>query len=96
MNTSSMMPRLTALAGVCLLSAGALGLLGCESEKPAQPAASAPAAPAEVKPATVKAPEPVSLDSIPAEEDFEEEAMKEVTSANMEERLDSLEKEIGQ
>lgn len=71
-----------------------LALVGCEEKKEPAPAA-APAKPAaEVKPVAQKAPEPVALDSIPTEEDFEEEAQKEVTAENLDQQLDSLEKEI--
>jgi hypothetical protein len=71
-------------------------LIGCEQEqkKPAEPVKAA--APAPVKPAAAPAVAvaPVSLDSIPTEEDFEENAAKEITAANLSEKLEGLEKEI--
>jgi len=36
----------------------------------------------------------IDMDSLPTEEDFEEEAEKEITPANLEKKLDDLEKEI--
>lgn len=66
--------------------AAAFALAGCEDKKPAAPAAppggtSAPAA---------------AQDDVPTEEDFEEEAEKEITEANLDGELDKLEKEIKQ
>lgn len=73
-----------------------LCLVGCEQEQPKPAEPTKAATPAPVKPVAVAAPKvtPISLDSIPTEEDFEEEAAKEVTLANVGKQLDSLEKEI--
>jgi hypothetical protein len=51
--------------------------------------ATAPAAAA----APTAAPE-IDLETLPTEEDFEDEAEKEITSQNLEKKLDELEKEI--
>lgn len=74
----------------------ALSVLGCEQEQPKPAEVAKPVAATPVKPAAVPAPvvTPVSLDSIPTEEDFEESAAKEITVANLTEKLDGLEKEI--
>lgn len=58
------------------------------TEKPST-AATPPAPPTPVAAAT-----PVDLDSLPVEEEFEGEAEKELTSANLNAKLDELEKEI--
>jgi hypothetical protein len=73
----------------------AASVMGCEQEQP-KPAAPAPVAPAPVKPVAAPAPAvtPIALESIPTEEDFEEEAAKEVTVASLSKQLDSLEKEV--
>ena len=81
-----------------------LGLLvfACESKEPAptpQPAAPPPAAasaPAQPETTIAKAPAPapVDLESVPVEEDFEQEAATQVDSKNLKATLDALEKEI--
>jgi hypothetical protein len=58
-------------------------------EKPST-AATPPAPP----PVAAAAPAAIDLDSLPVEEEFEAEAEKEVTSANLNAKLDELEKEI--
>lgn len=74
----------------------ALFLLGCEQEqpKPVEPAKPVAATPVKPAAAPATAVTPISLDSIPTEEDFEENAAKEITAANLSEKLDGLEKEI--
>jgi len=71
----------------------------CKKEEPPPPPASEPTPPASAPEArnTVTAPpEPaVDVESLPVEEDFEAEAEKEVTAANLTKQLDELEKEIG-
>ena len=82
----------------CLLAAA----LGCQTSEPASQAAPAPAAPAAAAPAvpapkpaeTPVATAPVKLESVPAREDFEEEAETQITPANLEKQLQALEKEI--
>jgi hypothetical protein len=44
--------------------------------------------------ATATAAPEIDLETLPTEEDFEEEAEKEITSQNLEKKLDELEKEI--
>jgi hypothetical protein len=79
--------RLAPLAVVLLLA-------GCQKEEPP-----APAPPPEPTPAATPAPAPSATvadegPTPPTEEDFEEEAAKEVTAANLDAQLDALEKEI--
>jgi len=59
------------------------------AEKPSA-AAAAPAAPAPV----AATPPPVDVDSLPVEEQYEADAEKELTAANLNAKLDELEKEI--
>lgn len=59
------------------------------SEKPST--AATPPTPA---PAPAAAAAPVDVDSLAVEEDFEADAEKELTSANLNAKLDELEKEI--
>jgi hypothetical protein len=81
------------------LSAAGL-VLACQSQAPAPPAeskpaspAAAPAAPVAIAPAVAPEPE-IDLESLPAEEDFEEEAELKITSKNLEQELQQLEKEL--
>ena len=82
----------------CLLVAA----LGCQTSEPASqpaPAAAAPAAaPAVAVPKPAETPvttaPPVKLESIPAREDFEEDAERQITPANLEKELQALEKEV--
>lgn len=79
------------------LAAAALLLVACES-KPATVTQEqqAPAPPAEGTTPIAKAPEPeIDLESVPVAEDFEEQAATELSAANLEAKLDELEKEIG-
>ena len=81
---------LSALLGACAV--------GCEKKEPppapaSEPAPAANAAPAAVTP--VAAAEPViDVDSLPVEEQYEAEAEKEITAANLTAKLDELEKEL--
>ena len=59
------------------------------AEKPSA-TATAPAAPAPV----AATPPAVDVDSLPVEEEYEADAEKELTSANLNAKLDELEKEI--
>lgn len=71
-------------------------VVACKKEEPPAPSQVTVVPPAEPAPAaTPAAAEPtVDLESVPVEEDFEEEAEKELTVANLPKRLDELEKEI--
>jgi hypothetical protein len=74
-------------------------LVACKKEEPAPtpPEQATPVAPSP-QPSTVTASvaaEPaIDLDSLPVEEDFEEEAEKDVTAANVSKKVDELEKEM--
>jgi hypothetical protein len=74
-----------------------LTLAACEKKEPApadtadKPAA---VAPSESPPAATATPPVVDVDSLPVEEEFEAEAEKDLTSANLNAKLDELEKEI--
>jgi hypothetical protein len=78
-----------------LAPVAALLLLAASCAKKEEPA---PAPAPEPPPAaTTAAPAPApsaAVDDVPTEEDFEEEAAKEVTAANLDAQLDALEKEI--
>jgi hypothetical protein len=71
-------------------------VVACKKEEPPAPTEVAvvpPAAPA-AAPTPTPAEPTVDLESVPVEEDFEEEAEKELTVANLPKKLDELEKEI--
>lgn len=81
-------------------------LAGCKKEEPAttnpMEPPSAPAAtvaPSIAAPSAASANMPSSAsaegDSLPTEEDFEDEVNRTITSKNLDEELDKLEKEIG-
>ena len=73
-----------------------LVVVGCEKKEAPAPVTDTPAAPAAQAIPVAAAAEPViDLDTLPVEEEFEEEAEKEVTAANLVAKLDELEKEIG-
>jgi hypothetical protein len=70
----------------------------CKKEEPPPPAPPSevnvvpPASePAKTTPAAAA---PVDVENLPVEEDFEEQAEKDVTAANLNQKLDELEKEI--
>jgi len=69
---------------------------GCAKSEPPPPAAElAPAPVASAAPAApAPSPAPTPEAEIPTEEDFEEEAGRELTATNLEAQLDALEKEI--
>jgi hypothetical protein len=79
-----------ALAIVTLAACNKQEAAPTEAEKPSA-AAATPPAPAPVAAAT---PPAVDVDSLPVEEEFEGDAEKELTSANLNAKLDELEKEI--
>ena len=80
-----------------LLSLG-LTLAGCDKkEAPASTEAAKPSVAAEATaapPVAAAAPPVVDLDTLPVEEDFEADAEKELTLANLNAKLDDLDKEI--
>jgi len=83
-----------------LLSLAILTLVACEKKDeattaPTAEATSTTAAAPEPTPAAAVAQAPqIDLETLPTEEDFEEEAEKEITPVNLEKKLDDLEKEI--
>jgi len=79
--------------------AGLAAALACETPAPPSPppAEAAAAAKPEVPPvpSTPVATAPrVDLETLPAREDFEEQAEAEITPANLEKQLEALEKEV--
>ena len=80
------------LAAVSLL----LALVACKKEEPAPTQVNVvPPEPAPTTAATTPPAEPaVDLDTLAVEEDFEEEAEKEITAANLEKKVAELEKEM--
>lgn len=85
------MSVLVALLACCATS------LGCE-KKEAPPVTEPPvpaATPAAVAPAVPAATEPaVDVATLPVEEQYEADAEQEITAANVQQKLDELEKEI--
>jgi hypothetical protein len=65
----------------------------CEKQEPPAPPEPAPEPPPAATTAA-PAPAPSAESDLPTEEDFEEEAAKQVTAANLDAQLDALEKEI--
>jgi hypothetical protein len=65
----------------------------CAKQEPPPPAEPAPEPPPAATTAA-PAPAPTAESDLPTEEDFEAEAAKEVTAANLDAQLDALEKEI--
>lgn len=79
-----------------------LAVLGCDRKSEPPPPPTPPVetpttqVPPPGSPAAVVADAPSSqADSVPTEEDFEEEAEREITAGNLEAELDKLEREIG-
>ncbi|HLM75916.1 MAG TPA: hypothetical protein VK459_24590 [Polyangiaceae bacterium] len=79
-----------------ILGAMALLLVACEEQKSDAPASSAPARGATSAAAAAPATGTEAADDLATEQDFEEEAVKEITADNLESEVDKLEKEIGQ
>lgn len=73
-----------------LALAGALAALGCEQKTEAPAPGAAPPAKGQEQ---AKAPS-ATAEELPTEQDFEEEAEKEITADNLTGELDKLEKEI--
>lgn len=89
-----MMHRMMTLAALGLLT-----LSACEKKETPAPApettAATPPAASAVPAAAAPAPEPVvDVASLPVEEQYEADADKEITAANLSTKLDELEKEI--
>lgn len=82
------------------LAAILVSLVACKKEEkpaPTPPAEATPVATAPqpaTMPASVAAEPAIDLESLPVEEDFEEEAEKDITSANLSKKVDELEKEM--
>jgi hypothetical protein len=82
-----------------LLSLAILSIAACEKKEEAstptaEASAATTAAPEPTPAAAVAAAPQIDLETLPTEEDFEEEAEKEITPVNLEKKLDDLEKEI--
>jgi hypothetical protein len=75
-----------------------LALAACDKKEEAPAATEQPSAAAvpaaAPSPVAAAAPAAVDVDSLPVEEEFEADAEKELTSANLNAKLDELEKEI--
>lgn len=69
--------------------AASLALAACEQKSDAPPAPTPPAA------GNTNAPAAAQQGDVPTEQDFEEEAEKDITAANMDSELDKLDSEIG-
>ena len=67
---------------------------GCAKKEEPAPAPAPEPPPAATTAAPSPEPTAAVADDLPTEEDFEEEAAKEVTAANLDAKLDALEKEI--
>ena len=68
--------------------------IACEQKPKNEPAPTATVQPArETLPAKVD-PQPVAIEQPPVSEDFEEQATREITAANLDTELDKLEQEI--
>ena len=82
----------------CALALMCLTLAACDKkEAPVAMDSAKPSAAAEVTAApsaVAVAPPVVDIDSLPVEEDFEAEAEKELTVANLNAKLDTLDKEM--
>jgi hypothetical protein len=80
---------------VCI--AGLAAALACETPAPPSPppaeAVAKPEAPPVPSTPVTTAPR-VDLETLPAREDFEEQAEAEITPANLEKQLEALEKEV--
>lgn len=81
-----------------IVLAGLVMLPACQEESGSEPAPTATPAPDKPTTASGEVPptDPDEEEEIPTEEDFEEEALQEITVDNLEAELDKLEAEIGQ
>ena len=87
---------------ILIACAAALLALGCDNKDATPPA---PPKQAEAKPSTDLPRPPIAIapseakeedDDLPTQEDFTEEAEKDISAANVESEVDKLEKEIGE
>ena len=85
----------------CLALAALVGVVACQKKEEApsttassENAPTATAAPTTTPAAVAAATSQIDLETLPTEEEFEDEADKEITPANLEKKLDELEKEI--
>ena len=83
-------------AGAVLTLCFAFGCEKKETPPPASEAATAAVPTAEAPVAAAPTPPPVDAASLPVEEQYEAEAEQELSAANLQEKLDALEKEIAQ
>jgi hypothetical protein len=82
-----------------LIAAMALCLVACEEKKSAPPSGTAPTGAAPAAAGTMAAAAGTQMaqaEDLPDESDFDEEAEKAITAANLDAEIDKLEKEIGQ
>lgn len=82
-----------------LIAAMALCLVACEEKKSAPTSGTAPTSAAPAAAGTMGAAAGTQMaqaDDLPDESDFDEEAEKAITAANLDAEIDKLEKEIGQ
>lgn len=78
-----------------LLALGCVLLVGCQKAEKNEPATtSAPATPQAQTPTPSASTASAEDDSIPTEEDFEDEAEQKISAQNADDELDKLEKEI--
>jgi hypothetical protein len=86
---------------LCTVAVTALLALGCDRKSdpppPPTPTVEAPTTqiPPPGSPVTAPTAGPAAQVEVPTEEDFEEEAEREITAENLEAELDKLEREIG-
>jgi hypothetical protein len=81
---------------VALLVCSALSI-GCDKKEAPPPASeppTAPPAPVAATPAPAAADPVVDASTLPVEEQYEADAEKEISTANLEQKLDELEKEL--
>ncbi|HEV8244969.1 MAG TPA: hypothetical protein VGP93_04345 [Polyangiaceae bacterium] len=85
----------------CLAIASLIPLAACEKKEEApsttpsaESTTTAAAVPTTTPAAVATAAPQIDLETLPTEEEFEDEADKEITPANLEKKLDGLEKEI--
>jgi hypothetical protein len=82
----------------CALALMCLAVLACDKkEAPVSTGSATASSPVEAKAAPsaiAVSPPPVDVGTLPVEEDFEADAEKELTAANLSAKLDELDKEI--
>lgn len=78
----------------CLAAVACVLLLGCQKAEKSEPASTSAASSATTTPQPATSTASADDDSIPTEEDFEDEAEQKITAQNADDELDKLEKEI--